>query len=277
MCKKFLIVFAATLFSITSFAQTDGNIFTDDDFGKAEFDLISEDLSAAFVHTTNSGGSSLGSLWGVEVGLVFGAGDSDNLRKVAEDISGEEQEDLKFLPYAGIIAGVALPFGIGADVSMIPTVDLNGEGSFGSFRGSLGWSITDMIPLVGSFSPVKITALAAHGSTDFDYETSFGLNSTEKADFNVTNTEFGLVAGFNFFILEPYLGLSTVRSKTELNASTDNAFVAPENRNRNFSASLSGTRTRLGVLFKLPLLRFGLEMSNYQGLNRYTGKLSFKI
>jgi len=278
MIKNILTLIAALTFATAAHAQ-DGSIFTDEDFGQAEFDLASKDLSAAFVHTTNSGGSALGSIWGVEAGLVFGALESDNLQAAAESASGQEQDDLKYLPYAGLIAGVALPFGIGAELSLVPEVEIgSGEGSFGSYSGSLRWSVTDMIPFVGSFSPLKITALAAYGSTDFNYETSLSAGSTETADFNITNTEFGLTAGFNLFILEPYIGLSSVSSKTKLDASTDSPFVLdPSLRNRNFSKSLSGARTRLGVLIKLPLLRFGLEMSNYQGLNRYTGKISLKI
>jgi len=278
MFKKILLILSSFIFVATASAQTDGSVFTNENFGKEEFDLASKDLTAAFIHTTNSGGSALGSLWGVEVGLVFGALESDNLRAAAESASGEDQEDLKYLPYAGIIAGVALPFGIGAEVSMVPEVEIgSGEGSFGSFSGSLRWSITDMIPLVGTFSPLKITALASYGSTDFNYETSLGAGSTEAADFNIKNTEIGVVAGFNLFLLEPYIGLSSVSSKSNLNATSDNSFLPLDQRTRSFSSSPSGARTKLGVLFKLPLLRFGLELSNYQGVNRYTGKISLKI
>lgn len=277
MFKKVLLTLASLSFVATASAQNDA-IFTDANFGKAEFDLASKDLAAAFVHTTNSGGSSLGSIWGVEAGLVFGAVESNNLRAAAENASGEPQEDLKYLPYAGIIAGVAMPFGIGAELSFIPDVDIgSGEGSFGSYSGSIRWSLTDFVPLAGSFSPLKIVARASYGSTDFNYETSLNGGSKETADFNITNTEFGLTAGFNLFILEPYIGLSTVKSKTSLDAVTTNPLIPINLREKNLRASPSGTRAIVGLLFKLPLLRFGLEMSNYQGVNRYTGKISLKI
>jgi len=275
MFKRILLVLTASLFVVTAHAQSE-SIFTDPDFGNEEFDLASKDLTSAFLHTTNSGGSSLGSIWGVEAGLVFGALESDNLRAAAESASGEEQEDLKYLPYAGIVAGVSLPFGIGAELSMIPEVDV-ADVSLGSYSGSLRWTVTDFIPFVGGFSPLKITARASYGSTDVSYETSLNGGSTETADFSIKNTEFGVTAGFNLFILEPYIGLSTVNSKTRLDAETNNPLVPVNLREKNLRASLSGTRALAGLLFKLPLLRFGLEVSNYQGMNRYTGKISFKI
>jgi len=277
MFKKILFIIISLSFVTAANAQSDA-IFTDEDFGAAEFNLASKDLSSAFLHTNNSGGSSLGSIWGVEAGLVFGAVESDNLRAAAEAASGDPQDDLKYLPYAGIIAGVALPLGIGAEVSFIPDVEIgSGDGSFGSYSGSLRWSVTDFIPFVGSFSPLKITARASYGSTDFSYETSLNGGSKETADFSIKNTEFGVTAGFNLFILEPYIGLSTVKSKLRLDAETTNPLIPVNLREKNLRSDPSGTRAMLGLLFKFPLIRFGLEMSNYQGVNRYTGKISLKI
>ncbi len=275
MIKKITLSLIAMTFSLQTFGNS--NIFTDEDFGKAEFKKASKDLVSAFAHTTNSGGSSLGSIWGVEVGIVAGGLDAKNIREVAEEVSGSSAPDeLKFLPYAGIIAGVSLPFGIGGELSLIPKTDID-DASFSNQSIALKWSITDMIPLVGSFSPLKITTRFAYGSTDLNASFSASGNSTETVDFSIKNTEIGVTAGFNLFLIEPYIGLSSVSSDSDLNASTNNTSIPVQFRERNFDTSLSGTRTILGVLFKLPLLRFGLEMSNMQSTNRYTAKLSLKI
>ncbi len=279
MFKQMLLIIAAFGFTTQAFAQD--NIFTNlDEFGAKEFELVSEDLSAAFVHTTNSGGSSLGSIWGVEAGIVAGILEADNLQSIAEDISGESQDELAYLPYAGIAAGIALPFGIGGELSMVPEVDL-GDGSFSNLSTRLRWSITDMIPLVGSFSPVKIAAHASYGQTDMDYTFSLTGNSKETAAFEMKNTEIGVTAGFNMFLIEPYIGLSTVRGKSSLNATTSGAIPSgpgiPQIGDQNRSASVNGTRAVLGVLLKLPLLRFGLEASTLHSSTRYTFKMSLKI
>ncbi len=273
MFKKITILCATCAFSVSALAAT--NIFTDDNFGQEEFDLVSKDLGAAFVHTTNSGGSSLGKIWGVEAGIVAGVLKSKNLQTVAESISGSSQSELSNLPYAGIIAGIALPFGIGGELSMVPKVDL-GDGSFSNTSFALRWSLTDFVPLVGGFSPVKIAFKMSYGKAALDYTFSLTGSSTETADFSIKNTEFGVVAGFNMFIVEPYIALSTVKTSSDIAAATD--LVLPGvSSSRNLSSSFSGFRSVAGVLLKLPLLRIGLEYSNLNSLNRYTLKFSLKI
>lgn len=273
MFKKIIILCATCALSLPAFAGN--NIFTDKNFGQDEFNLISKDLSSAFAHTTNSGGSSLGKIWGVEAGIVAGILEANNLKEIAEQVSGETQDELAYLPYAGIIAGVSLPFGIGGEMSMIPSTDL-GDGSLSNLSTSLRWSVTDFIPIVGTFSPVKIVARMSVGKTEMDYTFSTTGSSTEKADFSIKNTEFGLTAGFNMFIVEPYIGLSTVKTKSTIHASTDLALPGVET-DRTLTSDISGMRTIAGVLLKLPLLRIGLEYSNMQSSNRYTLKISLKI
>lgn len=273
MLKKIALSIAALTFSFSAFGQD--NIFTDAGFSQENFKLASKDLVSAFAHTTNSGGSSLGSLWGVEAGVVFGALDADNLTKAAKSVSNDVPDEFKYIPYAGIVAGVALPFGIGGELSFVPKTSV-GDGSFANQSIGLRWAITDMVPLVGSWSPLKITARAAFGSADFKSSFSATGGSTETVDFELKNTEFGVTAGFNFFLVEPYLGLSTVKSSSDL-AATSDISLPGINPNARFSADLSGARTILGVLLKLPLLRIGLEMSNMQSTTRYTAKISLKI
>lgn len=273
MFKRIIILCAVCTLTVPAFAEK--NVFTDKDFGQAEFELVSKDLAAAFAHTTNSGGSSLGSLWGVEVGIVVGALKSDNLQDAAQSITGDKEEDLAYLPYAGIVAGIALPFSIGAELSLVPKIDLD-DGSFSNSSIGLRWSVTDFIPIVGTFSPLKIAARASYGTTKMDYSFSTTANSTETADFEIKTKEFGLIAGLNFFLVEPYLGVSTVKSNSTLNAATDFTFSGIIS-NRTLESDPSGTRAVLGVLLKLSFSRFGLEASTLHSSTRYTFKMSLKI
>ncbi len=271
--KKIIVFFIICIFSFTALAEK--NIFTDESFRKKEFNLISKDLVAAFAHTINSGGSSLGSVWGFEAGIIAGVLSSKNLEKIAEDISGEKQDNLKYLPYAGLVGGLALPFGIGFELSIVPNINLE-DGSFSNNSTALRWSVTDFIPIIGTLSPLKIAVKAALGKTKVNYTSSVTLGSKETADFEIKNTEFGIVAGFNLFLIEPYLGVSNVKSQTSLLASTDIKIPGIVTE-QTLKSDLSGTRTVLGLLFKLPLFRIGFEWSNLQDSNRYTGKLSLKI
>ncbi len=275
MLKKIITLSIICTFSFTVFAEK--NIFTDEEFKQNEFDLISKDLVAAFAHTINSGGSSLGKIWGLEAGIVAGILSSKNLENVAKNISGIKQDNFSYIPYAGFIAGVTLPFGIGYELNIIPTLGLDFENdSFFNTSTALRWSVTDLIPIVGTFSPLKIALKAAFGKTAVKYTFNINTDSEEKTDFKLNNTELGIVAGFNLFLIEPYLGLSHVKSKTRLHAST-NIKIPGIITEQTLKSDLSGTRTIIGLLFKLPIFRIGLEWSNLQDSNRYTAKLSLKI
>lgn len=249
-----------------AYGQFEDTIFLQD-FDQQDFNDVSKDLTGAFSFTTNSGGSSLGKLWGVELGLVLGVTDASNIERIARENTGDD-EDLGYIPSGGLIAGVALPFGIGLEANIIPELDVS-DVSISNFAIAARWEITDMIPLAGSFSPLKLALRASYGNANFNYE-----DSTESADIDIENTEIAAIAGFNLFLVEPYVSLSHLRSSTDLDAESNSIIPAEVNLDSNLTA----TKFTAGVLFKLTILRLGLEYATFDtGVNRYTAKLSFKI
>ena len=249
-----------------AYGQFDDSIFLED-FTQEDFDSVSEEVGGAFSFTTNSGGSSLGKIWGVELGLVFGVTESANLNRIAEENTGEDQE-LGYIPTGGLIAGVALPFGIGFEANIIPDLDISDVG-VSNFAIAARWEITDMIPLAGSFSPLKLALRASYGDSKFSYQ-----DSLEEAEINVSNTEVAAIAGFNLFVAEPYISLSYLNSSTDLNA--ESRSITP--LEVQYDSDFSTTKFTAGVLFKLTILRLGLEYTNFDtGVDRYTAKVSFKI
>lgn len=271
---KLLIALA---FVHSSSALAADNIFTSPDFVKEDFKTIMKDLSGAFSHTTNSGGANLGTVFGVEAGIVAGAIEADNFKGVAERLSGQVQEDLKYLPSGGIAAGIALPMGFGAELSMIPNIDFK-DGSFSNTSLAARWSVTDMFPLVGSFSPIKIALRGSYGIADLHYNFSLTANDQEQVDIKLKSTEIGAVAGFNLIFLEPYIALSSVESKGELDAIVKlSAGGFNQSTKIAETADHSGMKTALGILFKMPLIRIGLEYSTLNSVNRYTAKIALKF
>lgn len=277
------ILFLVLMFTGTStFAQSD-NIFTDAEFDAQDFENASKDLAAAFVHTTNSGASSLGKVFGFEVGLVFGAAESKYLKAIAKEIAddpdNEDIDNFSWVPYAGLVGAFSMPYGLGVEASVIPKIDFEDDSYFKHLSGSVRWTITDIFPVIGSFSPLKLTAKVSYGQTDLYYKTNATSTSTETADFSISNFEYGLVAGANLVFLEPYVGVSSVKTQSELYAETD--YVSPIPgviiNNREFKTDLKSARYLAGLLFKFPLFRFGLEYSNLHTVDRYTAKLAFKF
>lgn len=268
---KHLLLSLVVIFGVyPAFSQIDQSIFLDSlNFDQSDFDDISKDLSGAFAFSTNSGGASLGKIWGVELGLVLGVTEGNNIQRIAEENTGEEQDDLGYLPSGGLVAGVGLPFGIGVEANIIPELEFS-DITVSNYSLAVRWEITDMIPLVGSFSPLKLAIRASYGDANFQFQ-----DETESADFNISNTEFAAIAGFNLFVAEPYISLSHLQSSTDLNAESRNALFPAE---VSFDSRLKMTKFTAGVLFKLTVLRLGLEYVNFDtGVNRYTAKVSFKI
>lgn len=264
----------------TSGAFAANNIFTDVGFSQQDFKNVSKDLASAFSHTTNSGAASLGKVFGLELGLVAGGVESKYLKDKAEEISGEPQDQFKYLPYAGVVFGFSSAYGLGIEASIIPEIELGGgDGEFSNYSGALKWTLTDLIPLAGSFSPIKIALHTSYGETNLYYTYNGSGVSTETADFNISNFEYGLTLGLDVYFLEPYLSVGYVKTTSMLDAATD--YVPPIPgliiADQHFDAKLEGARLKAGLLLKLPFFRFGLEMSNLQSANRYTAKLSVKF
>lgn len=268
--KKICLVFLISVFCVGASAQNN-DIFTDAGFTQQDFDDLSKDLMGAFSFTTNSGAGTLGSIWGVEAGLVLGVVPATNLKRIVKEKTGEERKELSYLPAAGIVAAVAAPFGIGAEAKFIPKISQSDVG-FIDTGIALRWSVTDLFPLVGTFTPLKLTVKAAYDAASLDYKAD-----QETVSMKVRSLELGAWAGVNLVFVEPYLGLTSVKAKTKLTAETTRVQVPGVYQNAEFKSELSGLKTTLGLLFKLPLLRIGLEYSTVKSINRYGLKLSFKI
>lgn len=253
----------------TAHGQLNDNIFADqNEFTQDDFNDVSKDLGAGFSFTTNSGGSSLGSLWGVELGLVLGVTEASNIERIAKENSGDD-ENLGYIPSGGLVAGVALPFGIGFEANLIPEVEIS-DVSISNYALAARWEITDMIPLAGSFSPLKLALRASYGDSNFEYSAD-----AERANIDISNTEIAAIAGFNLFVAEPYVSFSHVRTSTDLNAESRGLAKPVEVA---LDSNITATKFTAGMLFKLTFLRLGLEYANFDtGVDRYTAKLSFKI
>lgn len=266
--KAILAILFITALGSQTYAQSSDAIFTDLDFNQQDFSDMSKDLTGAFSFTTNSSASSLGSLWGFEVGLVAGITPADNIKRIAEEMSGDAQDELKYLPSGGLIGGVALPFGIGVELNLIPKLDF-GDVSFSNTQIAARWEITNMIPIVGAFSPLKLALRLSHGNTGFDYS-----SGEESAEISLKSNEIAALASVNLILIEPYLSVSHVKSTGDLDAESKNPLFP---LTRSFDSSFKGTKLTTGLLFKLALIRFGLEYSTLNDIERYTAKLSFKI
>ena len=264
----FALFLVGVMGTSSAYGQFNETIFLNN-FGQKKFDDVSKDLGAALSFTTNSGGASLGELWGVELGLVLGLTDASKIERIARENSGDDS-NLGYLIYGGLIAGVALPFGIGFEANIIPELETSNV-SLSNFAIAARWEITNRIPLVGSFSPLKLALRASYGDSNFKYQ-----DSTEKANIDIKNTEIAAIAGFNLFLVEPYISLGYIKTSADLHAESKRE--ESDSFGVSLDSDLDATKFTAGILFKLTVLRLGFEYARFNtDVNRYTAKLSIKI
>ncbi len=223
------------------------------------------ELSANFNHTSVSGASSLGTIFGFEVGLVGGMTKTPKIESLAHE--ADPGADAKQIPHGELIGMVTVPAGFTVEVGYIPKVGKD-DFKFSSYSLGLKWTPTDIlldwpVSVAGKFHLTKSSLEFANTiggiPTNFDYEN--------------TITAFTLLVSKNFVLVEPYFGLSFLNTKGELDVTgSTNVFASG---GMSASASRSSTGWMLGAELKLLVFKMGLEYANLFDTSRYTAKLAF--
>lgn len=273
------ILFVLTLVTPIFANGADGNIFTDALFSPEDFEKVNEDIVASFAHTSHIGAASLGEYLGIEIGLVAGIVQTEGTKEVSARIAGEDSE-IEYLPSAGLVASVTTLYGLGGEVNLIPKIDEIDGAEFESFSLAGRWTITDMFPIGGKEHPFNLAIRASIGDASLSYEQSgfeTGIgNYTEVATFDVTITEFTVLAGLDYGWVEPYISVGVLKGDGDMRAEGTNDGPIPI-LPVEYKDDFEGTRFVGGILFKLPLLRTGFEYSQIENSKRLTAKLSFKL
>lgn len=257
---KFLTVWGATLSLTTQADPVKLDNINSDDLHK-----IVGDFSANFMHTTVSGASSLGDIFGIEVGVVGGVTATPKINEVTQATDPNAKSDKGY--YASIIGQVSVPLGFTVEASFLPTVGSE-EVKFGTLGLGGKWTPTDVF-LHWPFS----AALRV-----FVSKTTAKLHQTissvsQDLEFVDTQKGFGLVVSKNLGIVEPYFTFGTVSAEGKLSgAAIYNGDLAGET---SASATRSSTYWALGLEAKLLVIRLGAEYSNQYDTSRVSGKLSF--
>ena len=89
-----------------------------DNLSQQDVDDISEEFSANFVHSTVSGASTMGSIFGFEVGIVGRVSDASKIGALVKE--QDANSDVSSLYDAGLMAQVSIPFGITAEMVYLP-------------------------------------------------------------------------------------------------------------------------------------------------------------
>lgn len=273
----FVFLFLGALATLTpelSQAQSclNGQAFTC--FDQEDADKVFTDLTSAFAPTTVSGASSLGKIYGVELGLVVSASRAPNNQEVIESYGSDFE--IPGIPMAGISGIVSLPFGIGVESTFVPKVDLGDDGSFESFNIGARWTITDVFPMGLLKVAVRTSLIKSKATFNYEEEGSILGTVNESAEFDVEVFEVGAAIGLNFRVVEPYIGASDLQARGSVFAQGTSSNNVPID-DVDQSAEAKGLRVYGGVLFKLPLFRIGAEVAQFDDVERASVKFAFKF
>jgi len=245
-----------------------------DNLSQSDVDSISEEFSANFVHTTVSGASTMGSIFGFEVGIIGRATDTPKIGALVKEQS--PNTDIGSIYDAGIMAQVSVPFGITGELVFLPEIDL---GEFKAKKQSIGlkWTITDGLLVL----PFNLAVRAHYSSADFSYADVINNSSTGNINVNseigIETSSFGahVTASLDLMVVEPYAGMGFVSSDTDINVNAaGSASIFSYTAAQSASSSSSGLHYFVGAQANLLLFKFAAEYSNVYGVDRVTGKFA---
>jgi hypothetical protein len=246
---------------------------------EADFTSVIRDLTANTSMHSVTAPSGLGSIWGFEIGVVGGATSSPNLnRLVSQQSPGTE---FKYLPHAGVLGAVTVPFGITVEATFVPKVTASGV-DYTSYAAALKWNASEVFPDV---LPLNVGIRGFVAGSEISFSQVINNNSTGGQDVNGSVKYAGQVTGLQLLaspkyipVIEPYLGVGYLmgKGKIDVNAvggTTLFQFTQAQSAESNPNSS----QLLVGIDLRALILGFGLEYSRAFDTDSYTAKLSLKF
>ena len=262
--SKWIVTLSAALFTFGAGAQN----LTLQQLDQTDFENILKDFSAVFNHTSVSGASSLGTIFGFELGLVAGMTRTGRIDALADE-SGTDQDAGK-IPHGALLGIITVPAGITVEAGFIPKVGSE-DFKFNTFSAAVKWTPTDVF----LDWPLSVAIKAHLTRTKVEFNQVIATVPT-KFDYTNTITGFTLLASKNFVLVDPYAGLQILSAKGDMDVTgSPNVFDSSFTVATSASAKAKSTGFLLGCELKLLIVKLGAEYQNLFGTSRYTGKLSF--
>lgn len=237
---------------------------------QANLDAIENDMAANTLLHDALPPSSMGSIFGFEVGLVAGTTKSPGLNTQVQSVSSSTSAPA--IPHAGLVAAVTIPFGITFEAVYLPKLTI-GDLTYQQYAGAVKWTFTD-----GWVLPVNIAARGFLAKSTLSFVETFPSTSIVTTISNDTSVQgVQLLASPKLIpIIEPYVGVGMITATGTLSSSAAVSIFSFTSA-LSASSSLSTTQLLAGLDIRALLFGFGIEWSRAFGNDSYTGKLSLKF
>lgn len=222
-----------------------------------------KETSANFNHTSVSGASSLGTLFGFEIGVVGGVAKTPKIDKLVEPQGGNADQ----IPHGEILGVLTVPAGITVEGGFIPKVGKE-EFKFNTLSLGVKWTPTEVF----LDWPVAIAGKFHFTKTSLDFkDTISGIPTT--FGYDSTTTAFTMLVSKNFVMVEPYFGVQFAQTKGDLDVTGSTTVF--DTGGASGSAKSTATGFLLGTELKLLVFKAGVEYAKIFDTSRFTGKISF--
>lgn len=231
----------------------------------ADFSDLSKEFSGNFMHHSVQGASSLGSVFGFEVGLVGGQQGSPTLDRLSKNSGGSGVSNLY---HAGLLGVVSVPLGITGEIMMVPKTTMS-DADFSMTSLALKLSLnTELLKVI----PFNLAVRGLTSTAKFSFNQTIPSIGSASVDDEVKTTGLQILASPSLPIVEPYAGIGYLSSKNTLGSSQGSIFA---DGSTSKDETNKGTQIILGVTANLLFFHIGAEYSNAFGASAYTGKLAF--
>lgn len=232
-------------------------------------DTIERDIAANTTLHDALPPSSLGSIFGFELGVIAGTTKSPGLNEQVQKVSSTA---VGVIPHAALVGALTVPFGITFEALYLPKLTI-GDLSYQQFAGAIKWTFTD-----GWVLPLNIAARGFIAKSTLSFDETFPLTSTTTTISNDTSVQGVqlLVSPKLIPIIEPYVGIGMVSATGTLSSSAPVAIFSFSSAT-SASSTLSSTQLLAGLDVHALLFGLGLEWSRVFGDDSYTAKLSIKF
>ncbi len=244
----------------------------------ADYEKIVKELSANFAYSSVTPASSLGGLWGFELGVVAGVTKTPEILNLVRRSGGSYNED-KF-PHGGALLRIGAPLGFTGEIMAFPQITVS-DLTLSQYAGAAQWTMTD---LFFTEWPVAVAFKGFYSATSLSYKQRLQNSSTGNVPVDATidfdDDLYGLQAlvSKKFLVFEPYLGAGYVKAngKLAVSASIPGTTIF-SGLGTSATSKPSSLQLMGGLDVRLLFISLGAEYQRAFGTNSFNGRLSFRF
>lgn len=235
-----------------------------------DFEQIAKEVSANFTHTSVSGATSLGTVFGFQLGLVLGQTKTPGLNTLAK--RADQNINIDEVIHGGLLGQLTIPAGVTFEALVLPAV---GSKDFKAKNTSFAvkWTLTEFLLDL----PLDLAIKGFYTKAELDTKQRVS-NAEQSIGLEDKMMGLAVLVSKSFGIVEPYAGLIHNRASVDMGYSGGaNIFSSTYTTSQNATVNTQSTGYLLGAEVKLLFFNAGAEFTRIFGANRYTAKLAFSF